>query len=223
MYLILFGAPGVGKGTQAKILSSKLDIPHISTGDILRNAFKAQTELGIKAHKIMSSGELVSDEIMIGIIRETLIDPKCEKGFILDGYPRTLAQATSFDKLLKELNLMGKIYLVSLMTNEEELIIRLTNRRACSKCQEIFNYNDIKEMNVCPNCGATDSFYHRSDDKEEVIRHRFEIFHSVTLPLLEHYATMGKVISIDGCQSVEKVTEDILNCLAIKSKIAISA
>jgi|ERR1035437_815862 adenylate kinase len=225
MHLILFGSPGVGKGTQAKILSSKLGIPHISTGDILRTAVKEQTALGIKALKIMSSGELVSDEIMIGIIREALTDQKCSNGFILDGFPRTLAQATAFDELLRELNIMGKIFLVSLMTNEEELILRLTNRRACSKCQEIFNYHEIKDKDVCPNCGAINSFYHRSDDKEEVIRNRFKIFQSATFPLLEHYEKMGKVISVDGFQPVEKVTEDILNYLAMKSgkKIAISA
>ena len=216
MYLILFGAPGVGKGTQAKILSSKLGIPHISTGDILRTAVKAKTILGNKAQKIMSQGELVSDDIMIGIIKDTLSDPKCSKGFLLDGFPRTLAQATAIDELLKELNLMEQILVVSLKTNEEELIVRLTNRRACSKCQKIFNYNDIKDIDVCPNCGAVNSFYHRSDDQEEVIRNRFKIFQSVTLPILEHYEKMGKVIAVDGFQPVEKVTENILNCLTAK-------
>jgi adenylate kinase len=217
MYLILFGAPGVGKGTQAKILSSKLNIPHISTGDILREAVKAQTVLGIKAQKIMSTGELVSDEIMIGIIKEVLTDSKCNKGFLLDGFPRTLAQATAFDELLKELNLLDKILLISLDTNEEELIVRLTNRRACSKCQAIFNLKDIKDKEICPNCGAVNSFYHRSDDQEEVIRRRFGIFQSATLPILEHYEKMRKVISVDGFQSVERVTSDILKCLAKKS------
>jgi adenylate kinase len=217
MHLILFGAPGVGKGTQAKILSSKLGIPHISTGDILREAVKAQTLLGIKAQKIMSAGELVPDEIMIGIIKEVLTDPKCSKGFLLDGFPRTLAQAIAFDELLKELNLLDKILLISLDTKEEELIIRLTNRRACSKCQAIFNYKDIKDKDICPNCGAVNSFYHRSDDQEDVIRRRFRVFQSATLPLLEHYEKMGKVISVDGFQPVERVTADILNCLAIKS------
>ena len=225
MYLIIFGAPGVGKGTQAKILSSRLGIPHISTGDILRAAVKAQTVLGMKAQKIMSTGELVSDGIMIGIIKDTLSDPKCSKGFLLDGFPRTLAQAAAIDELLKELNLMEKILVVSLKTNEEELIVRLTNRRVCSKCQEIFNYKDIKDKDVCPNCGAVNSFYHRSDDQEEVIRNRFKIFQSVTLPILEHYEKMGKVISVDGFQPVEKVTEDILHCLVKRSgkEITISA
>jgi len=213
MHLILFGAPGVGKGTQAKILSQKLGIPHISTGDILRTAVKAQTALGIKAQKIMSQGELISDDIMIGIIKDALSDSRCNKGFLLDGFPRTLAQAKAIDGLLKELNISEKIFLISLRTNEEELIVRLTNRRACSKCQEIFNYNDIKDNNVCPNCGALNSFYHRNDDHEDVIRNRFKIFQSVTLPILEHYEKLGKVISVDGFQPVEKVTEDILNCL----------
>lgn len=225
MHLVLFGSPGVGKGTQAKILSGKLGIPHISTGDILRNAVKEQTPLGIEAQKILSAGELVSDEIMIGIIRDTLMDPICSKGFILDGFPRTLAQASAFDKLLEELKLMKNIFFISLMTKEDELIVRLTNRRACSNCQEIFNYNDIKDNLVCPNCGAVNSFYHRSDDKEEVIRNRFKIFQSATLPLLAHYEKMGKVISVDGFQSIEKVTYDILQALTKKSgkKIAISA
>ena len=224
MHLILFGAPGVGKGTQAKILSSKLNIPHISTGDILREAVKAQTVLGIKAQNILTAGELVSDEIMIGIIKEVLTDPKCSKGFLLDGFPRTLAQAIAFDELLKELNIMDKILLISLEAKEEELTIRLTNRRACSKCQSIFNFNDIKDKDTCPNCGAVNSFYHRSDDKEDVIRRRFKIFQSSTLPILDHYEKMGKVISVDGFQSVERVAADILSSLAIKSgKTVISA
>jgi adenylate kinase len=224
MHLILFGAPGVGKGTQAKILSSKLEIPHISTGDILREAVKAQTVLGIKAQNILTAGELVSDEIMIGIIKEVLTDPKCSKGFLLDGFPRTLAQAFAFDELLKELNIMDKILLISLEAKEEDLTIRLTNRRACSKCQAIFNFNDIKDKDTCPNCGAVNSFYHRSDDKEDVIRRRFKIFQTSTLPILEHYEKMGKVISVDGFQTVERVAADILNILAIKSgKKVISA
>jgi adenylate kinase len=217
MHLILFGAPGVGKGTQAKILSSKLDIPHISTGDILREAVKTQTVLGIKAQNILAAGELVSDEIMIGIIKEVLTDPKCSKGFLLDGFPRTLAQAIAFDELLKELNIMDKILLISLDAKEEELTIRLTNRRACSKCQSIFNFNDIKDKDKCPNCGAVNSFYHRSDDQEGVIRRRFKIFQSSTLPILEHYEKMGKVISVDGFQPVDKVAADILSRLAIIS------
>jgi Adenylate kinase and related kinases len=173
----------------------------------------------------MSQGELVSDDIMIAIIKDTLSDPKCSKGFLLDGFPRTLAQAIAIDSLLKELNIIEKIFLISLMTNEEELIVRLTNRRACSKCQKIFNYNDIKDIDVCPNCGAVNSFYHRNDDQEDVIRNRFKIFQSVTLPILEHYKKMGKVISVEGFQTVEKVTEDILNSLTAKlgNKTVISA
>jgi adenylate kinase len=150
---------------------------------------------------------------MIGIIKDTLIGPTCSNGFILDGFPRTLTQARAFDELLNELNLMDKIYLVSLRTNEEEIIVRLTNRRACSNCQAIYNYYDIKELETCPNCGAIKSFYLRNDDKEEVIRNRFRIFESVTLPILEHYEKMGRVISIDGFQSIEKVTTDIMTKL----------
>ena len=124
MRLILFGSPGVGKGTQAKILSAKLNIPHISTGDILRMAVKDKTPLGLKAQTIMSSGALVPDDIIIGIIKDTLVQPFCQKGFILDGFPRTIAQVDAFNKLLEELSIKD-IYLVDLTADEEEIVIRL--------------------------------------------------------------------------------------------------
>src|SRR5690606_15977357 len=143
MRLILFGSPGVGKGTQAKILSSTLKIPHISTGDILREAVKNQTPLGIKAKKIMDAGELVSDDIMIGIIRDKL--QECTDGFILDGFPRTLTQAVAFDHLTDELGFKDVI-VVNLYGDEEKIVSRLTNRRACKQCQNIFNYFDIKDL-----------------------------------------------------------------------------
>lgn len=224
MRLILFGSPGVGKGTQAKILSAKLNIPHISTGDILRQAVKDKTPLGLKAQAIMSSGALVPDEVMIGIIRATLIDPKCKNGFILDGFPRTLAQVDAFNKLLNELGIKD-LYLITLTADEEEIVIRLTNRRACNKCQDIFNYQDIKDRKTCPTCGAKDSFYQRPDDTEEVIRTRLKVFNEVTRPVLDLYDRLGKVIYVDGFQSVEAVTEDILAGIEKKTgeKVTLSA
>ncbi len=186
MKLIFFGSPGVGKGTQAKILSAKLNIPHISTGDILRKAVTEQTPLGIKAQEAIKKGELVSDDIMIGIIRESLSKPECDKGFILDGFPRTKTQAVEFDLLLKEI-CGSDITLIALTGNDEEIIKRLTNRRACMVCSNIFNYNEIKDLRKCPSCGAENSFYQRNDDKEEVIKHRLQIYKSSTKPVLEHY------------------------------------
>src|SRR5512147_3256290 len=165
MRLILFGAPGVGKGTQAKILSSRLNIPHISTGDILRQAVHDKTPLGIKAQKIMNAGELVPDDIMIGIIRDTLQQNRCKNGFILDGFPRTLAQAEAFDELLKELGIK-EVYLINIFANNEEIISRRTNRLACKSCNNIFTFGEVKGLTACPKCGAENSFYQRNDDKE---------------------------------------------------------
>lgn len=216
MRIILFGSPGVGKGTQAKILSSKLQIPHISTGDILRKAVKEKTPLGIKAEKAINNGELVSDDIMIGIIEEKLHCKECSHGFILDGFPRTEAQAVAFDILLNKLNI-SNTYLVAISADEEELIHRLSNRRACSVCHNIFNYNEIKDHINCPVCGSKDSFYQRKDDNEEVIRKRLEIYRTTTKPVLDYYNKEDKVISINGVAPVEEVTKKIISEIESKT------
>ncbi|QQS38008.1 MAG: adenylate kinase [Ignavibacteriales bacterium] len=218
MQFILFGSPGVGKGTQAKILSAKFSIPHISTGDILRQAVKEKTALGIKAKEIMDKGELVSDDIMIGIIKETLSKPECEKGFILDGFPRTLEQASAFDLMLGELHI-NDIYLMYLTANEDEIVKRLTNRRACKVCSSIFIYSEVKDAEKCPNCGAVNSFYLRNDDKEDVIRHRLQIFESTTKPVLSHYEKQDKVIYVNGLDPIDAVTKNILKFLQGKPGI----
>ena len=206
MRIILFGAPGVGKGTQAKILSSKLNIPHISTGDILRSAIDKKTPLGLEAKKIMDKGELVPDNIMAGIIRDTLKEERNKKGFILDGFPRTVAQAKELDNLFSELN-MNQKKIVSITANEEEIIKRLTNRRACKSCKQIFSLDEIENSDSCPNCGAKDSFYQRSDDKEEVIKKRLEVFNSTTKPVLDYYSEKNKVIFVDGIGNVEEISQ----------------
>jgi adenylate kinase len=224
MRLILFGAPGVGKGTQAKILASKLNIPHISTGDILRQAVHDKTPLGIKAQKIMNAGELVSDDIMVGIIRDTLEQQRCKQGFILDGFPRTLAQAEAFDLLLGELKITD-VYLVNIFANNEEIVSRLTNRRACKACSNIFSYSEVKNAAKCPKCGAENSFYQREDDKEEVIRKRLSVYEENTKPVLDFYENKGAVISADGIGKVEDVAAEILKGLEEKAgkKIILSA
>lgn len=215
MRIILFGSPGVGKGTQAKILCSKLNIPHISTGDILRSAVKEQTPLGIKARQFMNDGELVSDDIMIGIIKETLEQDRCKRGFILDGFPRTHVQAHVFDDMLAEMNI-NDIHVITLQANEKEIITRLSNRRACRECKNIFSLFEIEGLKKCPVCGAENSFYQREDDAEDVIKHRLDVFKEATQPVLKHYETKKKVIYIDALGSVEEVTRRIL--LALKEK-----
>ena len=212
MRLIFFGSPGVGKGTQAKILVSKINIPHISTGDILRQAVKDKTPMGLEAKEIMNRGALVPDEIMIGIIKDTLQKDFCKNGFLLDGFPRTLAQAEAFDKLLNQLGIKD-IYLVYLSADENEIVDRLTNRRACKACDSLFIYSEIKDLKKCPKCGAVDSFYLRDDDKEEVIRKRLEVFKNETKPVLNHYDQQGKVIEVVASGSIEEVTGKLFSAL----------
>jgi len=212
MRIILFGAPGVGKGTQAKILSTKLKIPHISTGDILRQTAKDQTEMGRKALDIMNRGELVPDDIMIAIIKERLSKPDCENGFILDGFPRTKIQAGALDELLRELDI-NHVTVINITADEDEIIKRLNGRRACKECGKIFTHEKINGLNRCPNCNAENSFYLRDDDKESVIRNRLEVFKSSTMPVLNYYETHGKVISVNGIGSIEEVSNSILSVL----------
>ena len=212
MQLLLFGAPGVGKGTQAKLLSSKFNIPHISTGDILRQAAKDQTDLGKKANEIMSRGELVPDDIMIGIIKHRLNKSDCKNGFILDGFPRTEKQASELDLLISELNI-GDLKLVNIFAEEEQIIKRLNNRRACKNCSSIFSLGEIEGKETCPKCNAKNSFYLRNDDKEEVIRKRLEVFRNTTESVLRYYEKQNKVISVNGLGSVEEVNKEILKAL----------
>lgn len=212
MRLTLFGAPGVGKGTQAKLLSSKYKIPHISTGDILRKAVKDKTALGIKAQEIMNRGDLVPDDIMIGIIKDRLNEADCSKGFLLDGYPRTVAQANAFDLLLSELKI-NDLKVINITADDEELVNRLGNRRACKVCNEIFILSVIKDLSNCPKCKAKDSFYLRDDDKEDVIRNRLEVFKANTKPVLAHYQQNDNVISVDGIGNIDSVSEKIINLL----------
>jgi len=212
MRLLLFGAPGVGKGTQAKLLSVKFNIPHISTGDILRQAVKDQTDLGRKAQEIMSRGDLVPDNIMIGIIKYRFSKSDCKNGFILDGFPRTTNQAVELDMLLNEMNI-NDIKLINITADEDAIVKRLNNRRACKVCGHIFTLSEIEKSDKCPNCKASNSFYLRDDDKEEVIRKRLEIFRKTTEPVLEYYAKQGNVISINGLGSVEEVNSELLKFL----------
>ncbi len=212
MRIIIFGAPGAGKGTQAKILSEKLSIPHISTGDILREAVKSQSPLGKQAQEIMNRGELVSDNIMIEIIKDTLNQDKCKTGFILDGFPRTLPQAVELDKLFAELKI-DKVFSVVIDVNEDEIVKRITSRTACKACKAIFNDAEVKGLAKCPKCGAENSFYKRDDDKEEVVRKRLKVFRETTQPVLDFYKSKGRAVFVNGLSSIDKISEEILGLL----------
>lgn len=216
MRLILFGSPGVGKGTQAKIISKNLNIPHISTGDILRKAVKEQTELGKRAGEIMARGELVPDDLMIGLIKEVLTSEECKDGFILDGFPRTTIQAEALDRLFIQIGINNAI-LVHITADEKEIIKRLNNRRACKECGNIFVLKDIEGLDTCPNCGAKNSFYLRNDDREDVIKNRLDVFNSTTLPVLDYYDNKGRVIEVNGFDTIDNVNKKIVDSLKSKN------
>jgi adenylate kinase len=212
MRLILFGSPGVGKGTQAKIISKIYNIPHISTGDILRKAVKDQTELGKRAGELMAQGHLVPDDLMIALIKEVLTSDECKNGFILDGFPRTTIQAEALNKLFAQIGI-DNVALVNITGEEKEIIQRLSNRRACKACGNIFILKDIEGLDTCPVCGAKNSFYLRNDDKEEVIKNRLDVFNSTTKPVLDYYESKGKVIKVNGLDTIENVNKNIVELL----------
>ncbi|MEO8231353.1 MAG: adenylate kinase [Ignavibacteriota bacterium] len=216
MRLIIFGSPGVGKGTQAKIISNNLNIPHISTGDILRKAVKEKSELGIKADKIMSKGELVPDDLMIEMIKEVLTSDECKNGFILDGFPRTTIQAEALDRLFTQIGINNSI-IVHITADEKEIIKRLNNRRACKVCGSIFILKEIEGLEACPTCGAKNSFYLRNDDKEDVIKNRIDIFNSSTMPVLGYYQNKDRVIDVNGFDTIENVNKKIVDSLKEKN------
>ncbi len=212
MNLILLGAPGAGKGTQAKMISEKYGIPQIATGDMLREAVAKGTELGKKAKEYMDRGELVPDEIVIGIVKERLQQPDCEKGFILDGFPRTLAQAEALDEMLKEL---GKEIdaVINISVPEEEVVKRIAYRRTCRNCGAVYHliYNPPKNDERCDKCGG--ELYQRDDDKEETVRERFKVYRERTEPLIDYYRKKGLLYDVDGTKDINGVFEEIVKIL----------
>lgn len=208
MRLILFGPPGVGKGTQAKLLAEEFNIKHISTGDVLRSAVAAGSELGKKAKAIMDAGHLVPDEVMIGIVREVLSAPENKRGFILDGFPRTLAQAKALSKIFDDLDIT-EYKVINFEVDDEELVRRLGNRLVCRNDGKIFNaeIDGVSIDTPCPNCGG--ELYQRDDDKEETVRNRMRIYHVSTAPVIEYYKAVGAVVTIDGTSSIDVVNREI--------------
>ncbi|MCL6621316.1 MAG: adenylate kinase [Syntrophobacterales bacterium] len=214
MNLILLGGPGAGKGTQAKKLIDKYQIPQISTGDILRAAVKEGTEMGRKAKEYMDAGKLVPDEVVIGIIRDRLAQPDCRKGFILDGFPRTVPQAEALDKVLAEMN--SKIdHVISIDVDEEELVTRLTGRRTCKNpdCGQMYHikFNPPKKEGVCDKCGS--ELYQRDDDNEATVRSRLATYNQATKPLIDYYQAKGLLRPIKGVGSIDDIFTQICGIL----------
>jgi adenylate kinase len=214
MNLVLLGPPGAGKGTQAKQLEQRHGLVQLSTGDMLRAAVAAGTELGKKAGAIMERGELVPDEIVIGLIAERMDADKGGKGFILDGFPRTIPQAEALDRLMAERG--QKVdRVVVLAVDDDALVTRITGRFTCATCGE--GYHDVfkkpKVEGVCDRCGGT-TFSRRPDDTEEVVRARLKAYHAQTKPLIGYYDEQGKVRSVDGMADIKTVQKEIDQALA---------
>jgi adenylate kinase len=211
-FIVLLGPPGVGKGTQAEILSERTGLAHISSGDLFRENLKNQTELGKLAQTYMTKGELVPDDVTIAMIRDRLSRPDCKAGAILDGFPRTPAQAEALEAMLKEFN--GQVDAVPvLIVANDELVERLSNRWTCRASGHIFNAktHPPKESGKCDFDGS--ALYQRDDDKAETVKHRIQVYMDQSLPLLSHYRDRGKLIEIDGMQSIEHVNEALMAAL----------
>ena len=208
MNLILLGAPGAGKGTQAEMLAAKLQIPTISTGNMLREAMANGSDLGKQVKQAMDEGRLVSDELVLGIVAERTSRPDCEKGFILDGVPRTLAQAKALDAMGVRLD-----HVVSLEIDDAVIEGRMTGRRVCPKCGASFHItaNPPKKDNTCDQCGA--ELMIRKDDAPETVRNRLKIYHESTEVLKDYYAAQNKLRLVEGNQSIEGAFKDILKAL----------
>lgn len=206
--LILLGAPGAGKGTQAGRIATEYGIPHISTGDILRAAVANHTKMGQEAQKFMDKGELVPDSVVIGIVKDRLQEPDTAKGFLMDGFPRTIPQAEALDEALDGLD-RAVTKVLALLVDETLLLRRLTGRRVCRSCQAPFHvsFNKPKKEGECDNCGG--ELHQRDDDTEATVRNRLEVYRKQTEPLIDHYDRAGVVARIDGAQQPEDTFADI--------------
>lgn len=210
MNVILLGAPGAGKGTQAEIISAKLGIPTISTGNILREAVKNGTEVGLKAKAFMEAGQLVPDEVIVGIVKERVAQPDCQKGYILDGMPRTIPQA---EALVAQDVKIDKV--VSIEIEDAVIEARMTGRRVCASCGASYHVvaNPSKTEGICDACGG--ELQIRKDDAPETVKNRLQVFHNETEPLKAFYQKMGVLSEVEGNQPIENATKDILAALGV--------
>lgn len=213
MHLILFGAPGVGKGTQAKNISKDYNIPQISTGDMLREAVRTQSSLGKKAEAVMNRGDLVPDDLMLNLIKERISKPDCSKGLILDGFPRTIPQAEGLAKLMKELHLPA-FTCIEITVPDEKIVARLTSRLTCSSCGKDYNptLGSIPENMKCTACSG--QIVTRKDDNEETIRKRLKVYQEQTAHVKTFYQKAGNSYSINGDRKVSDVYDEIKQILA---------
>jgi adenylate kinase len=210
--LIMLGPPGAGKGTQAKKIAGGFDIPHISTGEMFRNAVRQQTSMGKKATEYMDKGLLVPDEIVIGIVDERLKQPDVEKGFVLDGFPRNISQAESLMSLMDDIGIkLNKV--VNIKVEKDELIQRFTGRRVCNKCGATFNikFNPPKPPGICEKCG--DKLVIRPDDSIDTVMKRLEVYEMETAPLIKYYEDKNLLLNIDGSKNIDEVYTEIMERL----------
>ena len=211
-FIVMLGPPGVGKGTQAKILSEKTGLAHISSGDLFRENLKNQTELGKLAQTYMTKGELVPDDVTVAMVKDRLARPDCEAGAILDGFPRTPAQADALETMLQDFN--GRVDIVPFITAGEDVLVeRLTGRWTCRANGHVFNEktNPPKEDQKCDVDGS--ELYQRDDDKEDTVKNRIQVYLNQTAPLISYYKDHGKLVEINGTQAIDQVTEDLLAAL----------
>ena len=208
MKLLIMGRPGAGKGTQAVNIKDYYNIPHISTGDMFRAAMKNETKLGLTAKGYMEKGLLVPDEVTIGIVQERLLEDDCKNGFLLDGFPRTIAQAEALEEFLKT-NGIALDAVLDVNVPAEILIRRMVGRRVCKGCGATYHveFNAPKQEGICDNCGTP--LIQRADDTEATAKNRLEVYDSQTAPLLEFYSKQGILKTVDGDQALDKVFEDI--------------
>ena len=212
MRIIMLGAPGAGKGTQAKKIAEKYSIPHISTGDIFRANIKNNTELGQKAKTYMDKGELVPDELVVDLIMDRFKEADCANGYVLDGFPRTIPQAEALDKALSA-NGESVDYAVNVEVPDENIINRMSGRRACVGCGATYHiqFNAPKVEGVCDTCG--EKLILRDDDKPETVKNRLSVYHEQTQPLIDYYSKKGVLAEVDGTQAMDDVFNAIVNVL----------
>lgn len=208
MKVILMGPPGAGKGTQARQIAEKYGIPQLSTGDMLRAAVKAGTEVGKKAKAAMESGGLVTDDVVVGIIADRTQESDCQKGFLLDGFPRTVPQAEALDKMLKARG-QDIDHVIDIAVADEPLVNRITGRRTCADCGEGYHiqFKKPSKEGKCDKCGG--KLTQRADDNEATVRNRLSVYHSQTSPLVDYYRKKGNFKTVDGMQGMDKVLGDL--------------
>ncbi len=209
MYLVLLGPPGAGKGTQAERLGKELKLPHVASGDLFRENLKNETELGLLAKEYMDRGDLVPDDVTIAMVRERLQRPDCEQGAILDGFPRTQAQALALDRMLADMGrrLDGVLYIT---VPDDELVCRLSGRWICGQCQTPYHtvFSPPAREGVCDTCDG--ALYQRDDDRPETVRARLKVYHQQTAPLIDYYRQAGLLVEVDGAGDIETVSAALL-------------